>query len=264
VYKRQNTSRTLPYSLSIRTKTDGFSFCCTTAKGNALKELKIPTAFELWEKFENFVKLRGWAGKEHIEVTLIDFSDQFMVLPEKLKEEESIKAFFDFQFRHSEPNQIFTVPLCDGKQMFCWEIPGSRDQYFEKLFPRLRVFSSAYLLTNWTIRQASILQRPVLTAHLFNKSMQIFAANPEKLLFANTFSIKDIQEMPYYLLRCMDQLFLDPLQTQCTFCCESASENDVLELFKPYLQHISMASFTHETAEPLEIKDHFTDNHENS
>jgi len=248
-----NKPRTSPHALSIRTTPDGFSFCFTTAKGYILKDLKMPTKFDFPERFEDYVQSKGWAEKENLDVTIIDFANQFMVLPDKITDEEQIKTFFNFEFQHQEANQIFTVPLYDGKQIFCWEMLSSQDQYFEKLFPSLKIVSSAYLLANWTIRRASEVQYPIVVAHLYGKHMHLFAANAEKLLFANTFSIKEIQEIPYYLFRCMDQLSLDPLTSRCIICCETVSDEEILDMLSPYLKYIELAIFTHETDEPLQI-----------
>jgi hypothetical protein len=239
------------HALSIRSMPDGFSFSLSAAKGYILKELKIPTAFDFTERFEEYVQTRGWAEKENYEITLIDFAEHFLLLPDTISDEEQIKAFFDFQFDHEESNQIFTAPLCDGKQLFCWEIPTNRDMYFSRLFPQLTQYSSAYLLANWAIRQAFTTHRPALIAHLYGKTLQLFAADTQKLLFANTFTIKDSQEITYFVLRCLDQLSLDPLHTRCTFCSESAPEETILELLSPYIRHIEMAAFSHQTDEPL-------------
>jgi hypothetical protein len=251
-----NYSQTSPHTLSIRTTPDGFSFCYSTAKGKMFKALKIPTKFDFPERFEDFVQMRGWTDRPSLPVTAIDFSDHFMLLPAEGCQEEHIKSFFNFQFQHDEENQIYTVPLCDGEQLFCWEIPSSRDRAFEKIFPQITMLSSAYLLTNWVIRQASMIHKPVMVAHLYEKTMQIFAADPKRLLFANTFTIKDFQEIPYYFLRCMDQVALDPIQTQCIFCPESVSEQDIIETFSPYIKHIQLAAFTIQINEPLEMIDY--------
>jgi len=248
-----NQSRTSSHALSIRSTPDGFSFCFTTARGHILKDLKMPTKFDFPEQFEEFVQLRGWAEKENLEVTFIDFANQFLVLPDKITDEEQIKTFFNFEFQHEEANQLFTAPLKDGKQIFCWEMSSSRDQYFEKLFPSLKIVSSAYLLANWTIRRALEDQYPIVVAHLYGKQMHLFAANAENLLFANTFTIKDLQEIPYYLFRCMDLHSLDPLTTKCIICCETFSDEEMMALLSPYLRKIEMAAFTHETDEPLHI-----------
>lgn len=249
----ENTRLTSPHSLSIRSTPDGFSFCYSTAKGKAHKMLKIPTEFDFPERLTDYVQSRGWTEKANLQVTLIDHSDHFMLLPIEISSEEHIKTFFHFQFQQEEESQLFTVPLGDGKQLFCWDMPSSRDQAFENLFPNLTVLSSAYLLANWTIREASLRQRSAMVVHLYKRSMQVFVADPQHLLFANTFPIKDIQEIPYFLLRCLDQLSLDPMHSQCTFCTETVPEQDIIDLFKHYIKKLEMATFTNSTEEPLEI-----------
>lgn len=248
-----NKPQTSNNSLSIRSTPDGFSFCYSTVRGKIFKTLKMPTRFDFPERFEDFVNSRGWTEKENLQVTVIDFSDHFLLLPAGISSEEQIKTFFNFQFQHDEECQIFTVPLCDGKQLFCWEIPSSHDRIYEQLFPQLTILSSAYLLANWTIRQASVKQKSVLVAHLYGKTMHVFAADAQRLLFANTFPIKDAQEMPYFLLRCLDQLSLDPTHTKCIFCTESSSKQDIIKIFSPYIKKIEVATFTHQIEEPLQI-----------
>ncbi|MDD4922766.1 MAG: DUF3822 family protein, partial [Bacteroidales bacterium] len=160
-------SRPSQRTLSIRSNPGGFSFCTSTIKGEVYKELKLASDFDFPEHFVDFVQSRGWAERDNFQVTIIDFTDHFMTLPIDITDENQIKTLFDFQMKKEEDYQIFTAPLNDGKQLFCWEIPVSRDQCFEKLFPNLTILSSSYLLANWVIQQATIKNQPILVAHLF-------------------------------------------------------------------------------------------------
>lgn len=211
------------------------------------------SGFDFPDKFSDFVHARGWTHKERFPITVIDFSDHFMVVPSNIDQEEYIRSFFDFQFRHEDEYRLYHAPLCDEKQTLYWEIPCQRDQPFEQLFPKHIQFSSAYLLANWTIREALDRNKPLLVAHLFGKSMHIFAADPEQLLFANSFPINDFQDTAYFLLRCMDQLQLSPAYTPCVFCSESENEEEIAAFFSPYIKKFRMAFFTHETEYPLQI-----------
>lgn len=250
--KKSNTSQP---TLSILCNPDGFSFFASTAKGDFSKELKLHSPADFPDQFETFVRMKEWAGKEDIKVSIIDFSDHFLLLPSAIGDEEHIKTFFNFQYLHEEEYQIFTAPLCDEKQIFCWEIPSSRDRCFERLFPNLTLLSSSYILANWVIRQAILLRQSTLIAHLYGKSMHLFVADTQKLLFANSFPINNHQEMPYFILRCMEQLSLNPVQTRCFICSESVSGQPITEILSPYIRHIEMAEFTHSKEEPLQIID---------
>jgi len=240
-------------TISIRSIPGGFSFSTSTSKGNVLKELKMPAIIDFPERFEDFVQSRGWAERENLPITMIDFSNHFMLLPSDITEEDQIKAFFNLLYPHEEENQIYSAPLCDEKQNFCWEIPISRDHCFERLFPNLNMLSSAYLLANWCIREATLKQQPTLVAHLYGKIMHVFAADTQRLIFANTFPVNNHEEMPYFLLRVMEQLLLSSTQTRCVLCLEKVSELDIMDIFSPYIQQLETATFTHQVEEPISI-----------
>lgn len=250
-------------TLSIRSTPGGFSFCTSTAKGMVSKELKLASNFDFPERFEDYVQSRGWTEREDFPVTITDFADHFLLLPSDITDEKQIRTFFDFQFQHEEAYQIFTATLSDQKQLFCWEIPHERVQCFEHLFKNLTILSSAYLLADWVVRQPTLRQQSILVAHLFGKYMHVFVGENGNLLFANSFPISSHQELPYFLLRCIEQTSLDPAHTHCVFCSESVSEQEITEIFSPYLQHIEIATFTHSTEEPLLLSEHKNKYHAN-
>jgi hypothetical protein len=240
-------------AISIRSIPDGFAFYTSATKGDVYKELKMPASLDFPSRFEDFVKSEGWAVQNDLLVTVIDFPKHFMVLPNGITDKEQIKTFFNFQFLHEEENQIFSVPLSDGKQSFCWEMPSTRYNAFKRLFLNLNINSSACLLTDWAIHQASVKQVTTLVAHLYGKDMHLFVANTNGLLFANTFPIRNLEEMPYFFLRCMEQLSLNPIQTRCTICSESVPEQNIFEILHPYIQQIRFATFTNQKDYPLKM-----------
>lgn len=248
-----SNSFTFRPTLFIRSTSDGFIFHVSTKKGEVDKELNLLAPYDFPDRFEEFIQINGWAGKENLRVSLIYFSDHFMLLPNGISEEEHVKTFFDFQFTHEEENQIFTTPLSDGKQLFCWEIPTYRNRCFEKLFPRLTILPSAFILSDWAINQSALQHHSLIIGHLCGKSMHILAADNENLLFANTFPIGNNEEMPYFFLRCMDQLLFNPLFTRCVLCSETIPENQLREIFRPYIKRIEIGAFTLNFEEPFQI-----------
>ncbi|MCE5174953.1 MAG: DUF3822 family protein [Bacteroidales bacterium] len=262
---QENRNQFQPYqrTLSIRSTPNGFSFCTSTVKSAIYKELKMASNFDFPERFEDYIQSRGWSERENLSVTITDFAEHFMVLPLEITDTEQIKTFFNFQFQHEEECQIFTTPLSDNKQLFCWEIANERVRCFERLFQKLTIFSSAFLLADWVVHQPTIKQQAILVAHLYGNSMQVFIGENHTLLFANTFPMSNRQELPYFLLRCMEQLSLDPNHTYCVFCSESVPEQEIFEIFSSYLQHIKIATFTHQIEEPLLFTEGKKDSHAN-
>lgn len=239
--------------ISIRSIPDGFAFYTSATKENIYKTLTLPAPIDFPDRFEEFVQSEGWATQNDLQVTIIDFPRRFTLLPNSINDKEQIMTFFNFQYLHKEENQIFSVPLSDGKQSFCWGMPVSRYNVFKRLFLNLNINSSACLLTDWTIRQAALQMQTTLVAHLYGTTMHIFVANAYGLLFANTFPIRNHEEMPYFLLRCMEQLSLNPVQTRCVICSETISGQDIIGVLRSYLRQIETATFTNQLEEPLKI-----------
>jgi hypothetical protein len=239
--------------ISIRSIPNGFAFYTSATKGNIYKKLSLPAPIDFPGQFEEFVQSEGWITQNDILVTIIDFPKRFMLLPNSINDKEQIMTFFNFQYLHKEENQIFSVPLSDEKQSFCWGMPKNRYNVFKRLFLNLNIKSSACLLTEWTIRQAALQMQTTLVAHLYGTDMHIFVANAYGLLFANTFPIRNQEEMPYFLLSCMEQLSLNPMQTRCVICSENMPKQDIVEILRPYIQQIEMATFTNQLEEPLKI-----------
>jgi hypothetical protein len=241
--------------ITIRTIPDGFAFYTSTTEGNEPKVLKLPAPIDFPDQFEDYITSEGWANQNDLFVTFIDFTKRFLLLPNSITNKEQIKTFFDFQFfqEKEEAYQIFSTPLSDGKQSFNWEMPLDRYNIFKRLFTNLDINTSTFLMIEWTLRQAASQQKTILMTHLFGASMLVCVANSYGLIFANTFPIKKKEEIPYFLLRCMEQLSLNPEQTRCVICSETISGQVILETLHPYIQQIEMAAFTSLPDEPLQL-----------
>lgn len=249
----KNNSNIDSTAISIRSIPDGFAFYTSATKEDVYKKLKMTVPSDFPDQFENFVQSEGWTAQNDLLVTVIDFPKHFMVLPESITDKEQIKTLFNFQFLHEEDNQIFSISLNDGKQSFCWEMPTARYNVFRRLFLNLNINSSAGLLTDWVIHQAALKQLTTLVAHLYGTEMHLFVANTYGLLFANTFPVRNLEEIPYFLLRCMEQLSLSPVQTRCVICSESVPEQNISEILHPYIKQVIFAKFTDKKDYPLQM-----------
>jgi hypothetical protein len=241
--------------LTIRSMPDGFSFCLSTSEGDVVRQLQTPARFDFPDLFEEFVQDNGWKHQNNLNVSLLDFTNHFMLIPSEITEEEAIKKFFRFQYSQEDEYQIYTIPLDDNKQTFCWEIPVGREQCFEQLFPNLSLLSSSYILANWTFHRANLLQSTVLAAHAFGGSMQLFIANPDRLIFANTFQVRTHEDFLYFLLHCIEQSELEVKKTTCFICSDSTPAEELRERLTPYLPHLELAEFTLHADEFFRVAD---------
>jgi hypothetical protein len=241
--------------LLIRSVPDGFQFGKISSKDCTVQNLKLTSAVNFPDLFEKHLRENDWLNRSDLKVTLIDFTGRFMVLPNGYTQDDSVEEFFNFQNGEDDDQQIYTAPLDDDQQTFCWQIPYTRDKVFEKLLPNLTLLSSSYILANWTLNQATDVPCTLLTAHFYGNQMQLFAAEPGRLLFANNFGVKDVEEICYFLLRCVDQLGLDPHKLHVCLCCETLPFEELQALLAPYLAYISAGEFTFHPDQPFRFSD---------
>jgi hypothetical protein len=227
--------------LTIRSVPDGFIFSTST---------NLPASMGSSDLFETFVEDQGWAHCDNLTVTIIDFSNRFMLLPSDMTDEEDIRSFFQFQYPQDTNYQLYTIPI-DEKQTFCWEIPVIRDEQFERLFPDRSLLASCYLLADWTYRQAT--KSTVLTAHFYGNVLHLFVAASGKLLFANTFPVNNMEEGLYFLLRCIAQLEIDPHKTLAYLHSESTPTEMWSQQLEPYLANICFFELTLQPDQPVRI-----------
>lgn len=244
----QDSGKPAPNTLKqliIRSVPDGFLFGKVSTRGTSKTKLRIFAAIDFPDKFVAYLKENKWAARPELKVSVIDFTSRFMLVPTKVADDRSLDDYFRFQNGDEGEMQIYTAPFDDGKQMFCWEIPANRDRDLEKYLPNMTLWSSSYLIANWTYHQAAKADISTMTAHFYGHHMQLFMADTHQMLFANAFVVRNSEEIAYFLLRCLEQVGLDPTTVQTYICSDNTqSYTDLKTLLSPYIANLSEAEFT--------------------
>ena len=244
----QDSGKPAPNSLKqliIRSVPDGFLFGKVSVRGTSKTKLRIFAAIDFPDKFVAFLKENKWAARNDLKVSVIDFTSRFMLVPIKVADDRSLEDYFRFQNGDEGDMQIYTAPFDDGKQMFCWEISADRDRDLEKYLPNMTLWSSSYLVANWTFHQAAKVDISTMTAHFYGHHMQLFMADTHRMLFANPFVVRNSEEIAYFLLRCLEQVGLDPATVQTYICSDNTmSFKDLQSILTPYIANVFEAEFS--------------------
>ncbi|HET9570895.1 MAG TPA: DUF3822 family protein [Bacteroidales bacterium] len=244
----QDTGKPAPNSLKqliIRATPEGFLFGKVSARGTSISKLRIFAPIDFPDKLVAFLKDNKWTARPDLKVSVIDFTSRFMLVPNKVADDRTLEDYFRFQNGDEGEMQIYTAPFDDGKQMFCWEIAAERDRQLEKYLPNMTLWSSSYLIANWTYHQAAKSDISTMTAHFYGHHMQVFMADTRRMLFANTFVVRNSEEIAYFLLRCLEQVGLDPATVQTYICSDSTmSYSELQALLSPYIAHLFEAEFS--------------------
>lgn len=244
----QEPGKSAPHVLKqliVRTVPDGFLFGKVSTHGTGKSKLRLFAGIDFPDKFVNFLKENHWSNRPELKVSIIDFTNRFLLVPSKVADDQTLETYFRFQNGDEGEQQIYTAPFDDGKQLFCWQVPAERDLQFEKSLPNMTLWSSSYLIANWTYHQAAKTDISALTVHLFGHSMQLFMADTHRLLFANAFTVRNAEEIAYFILRCLEQVGLDPTTVNTFLCSENnMTYTELQTLLAPYLANLFEAEFS--------------------
>jgi len=231
-------------NLSILSYPDGFIFYESNLDRTQTFKIVIEALVDFPESFEKFVTSKGWATEKQVKVNIFEHGDRFLILPSEVDDPEQIRSFFDFTHAPVSGNILRTDPLSDGKQQFCYELSSERLSCYKRMFTKFKLQNDAFALTEWILNYAIARQKPVVLTSVHKKSMQLLAANPSGILFANSFQIQTISEVTYFFLRCMDQIGLDPFETDCIICSDTEIRDNLTKSLSPYIQHLVAAELT--------------------
>lgn len=231
-------------SLSILSYPDGFVFFYTSSEGIQDYTLKINAIIEFPELFESFIKEKGWLSNNSVTVKIYERTDRFSILPLEIDDDKQIKALFDFAHKPINDEMLFSSPLSDGKQIICYGVNSDRYECYKSLFQKFKLYSNSFTLAEWILSYSAENSKPVMLVSLHRGSLQLFASNSSGLVFANNYKIHSTEDIVYYLLRSMDQLCFNPIET-VTFLCGDADKNEMINKnLKPYLNNLVFAKYT--------------------
>lgn len=231
-------------SLSILSYPDGFVFFYTSSEGIQNYTLKINAIIEFPDLFESFIKEKGWLSNNPVTVKIYERTDRFSILPLEIDDDQQIKVLFDFAHKPQNNEMLFSSPLSDGKQIICYGVNSDRYECYKGLFPKFKLYSNSFTLAEWVISYSAENTKPAMLVSLHKSSLQLFASNSSGLVFANNYKIHSNEDLVYFLLRSMDQLGFNPLET-VTFFCGDTDKNEIInDNLKPYLNNLVFARYT--------------------
>jgi hypothetical protein len=231
-------------SLSILSYPDGFVFYYKNSEGIQDFKLKINAIIEFPDVFVNFIKSKEWISDNISTVKIFEHTDRFSILPLEIDDDQQIKSLFDFTHKSMDNEILFTSPLSDGKQIICYGINSERNECYKGLFPKFKLFSNSFTLTEWILSYSLEIAKPVFLAYLHKSSLQLFASNSSGLIFANIFKIRSTEDIVYFILRTLDQIGFNPIETVSFICGEYEKKEILNESLKPYLFNTIFSEYT--------------------
>lgn len=231
-------------TLSIISVPEGFVFIENNSGKQNTFELKLEALIDFPDIFEKIISEKGLANDSSLPVSIIEHSDRFMLIPSGITDPAKIKTFFGLIHSPKEGQNFETRQLSDGKQTFCYELSAKRTDCFKKNFQDIKIESDAFIIAEWTLKAARQSHTPTIAAFCCKRCMHIFIAKDSELLFANSFKILSLSEATYFLIRCIEQLNLDPEKTNCIIIPTLISGDAFVNSLRPYIRNVNSKKLT--------------------
>lgn len=219
IQKKNNT-------LSIRSVPDGFCFLYHNEK--------------VWVDYD-FEKL-SYALLNHrvslSNVYIVEYSDRFLLVPDDIKK-TNYKKLFDFHFEKKENTKILSDEVKNSHAKVLSQIDSSKIVKYDAIFRDYKIVSLPLILAQKAINLATQERRTNIIVYINGEIVEIFASDPNKLLFGNSFSFKSDVDIAYYILSCYKRCDLDFFDSVLTISYEGEFIYDALEnILNKYIKQI--------------------------
>ena len=159
------------------------------------------------EAFRRDCQSRQLCGRKDLMLRVILHTDHFMILPQQASSHD----FFQLHFPQS--SHITALPLGDGLQNIVFESDPALRELAESLFPIHSLLPDSLLFARYAMRNGG--KGLSLLAYYRPEQLQLFVVEDRKLIFANGFSVKDIEDARYFLMAVRQQFSIESV---CHFC----------------------------------------------
>ncbi|MDP3557805.1 MAG: DUF3822 family protein [Bacteroidota bacterium] len=198
--------------------------------------LNIPGGGTFAEKIEMLLNNYQIPQKKFDKILISVSNKEFTLVPEAYSNQNDLKEFLKFSTGVTEVKNPLIHSIKNVK--FCYLFDQDLIQYLEKTFSQAIIKHSGAINIDLFFGNHSLINSNLFMS-LNDGLLEIMAKDKSDLLFYNTFSYENNEDVLYYLLFMMEQFNLNPLQVKL-FICGQVQTNDALVLsIKKYIKHVN-------------------------
>jgi hypothetical protein len=175
-------------------------------------------------------------------------SSRFTFIPSALFKEEDAKEFFYFNQRSIENEMIHFDRLPGFDLVNLFGVPASLHAAFTNLFENFTVHHHLSAILEAASLHTSKQSSPPLFIHLHSSAMDIVVLNERRLVFANSFSFRTVDDAIYFVMMVCEQLQLNPEKSDVVLSGEIEADSSFARHLRKFLPQLSFAERTRSVA----------------
>lgn len=244
--KALNTAIPENYKLSIQLSLDGFSFCIFDPANNkflAIESYSVQGKLSVDKfcfLFKAFVKNHEFVKLPFQETLFLIETSKTTMIPAPLFDENQMEAFANINFTNEADDVLYYDRLIYHDSFNLYAVPETLMNTLKLLFPsaRFRCHSSA-LIEGLFIQYKNLAEEKKAFINTRNSYIDIVIIEGKKLLYYNCFKYSTKEDFIYYIIFAMEQLNLNPEETEIVLSGFIEKSSSLFEMIYKYIRNIS-------------------------
>lgn len=237
------------YILSIQCALDGFSFSVydtTVNKFIVFSEYDINTAsdFELKNTLEELIKNEAILQQHYKKVKIAYVSNQYTFVPEALYTDKEKKLLLSNSAQLKRTDNVESRNINSDIHIL-FAIPDIILTLFKAYYPNAAYFHCISPLLMHASRLLS--SNNLVQVYLHNHTLFILVVNHEKVVFHNSFYVKNTTDSLYYILNTLKKTEADS-STEVILYGKIKPRSELEAGLKRFIEKVSLAHFSQEYA----------------
>ena len=230
------------YTLSIRLSADGFSFSiCHPQKeeDRMLVDFPINPAISMTANLKEMIAANEALKYPYRKTNILIDTVRFTPIPFDLFEDEHLETLFYHNFSKTDNETVLCNILGKSNAVILFGMDKHAHQLLGEHFPQARIFSTVSPLIEHFVSLSRKENNRSLYIHLQNARMEVFAFDRGKLLLANAYACKHMNDRIYYLLYVWQQLGFSQENDRMYLAGHEASFLELEEELNKFIRHTS-------------------------
>lgn len=236
------------YTLSIRLRTDGFSFAISSPLGEdepLLTDYQPDESLSLTANLKQAVHTLEWWGRPFRRVHTLVGSKRFTLLPLELFEDEQAEEQFHYNHPRRDHELVMYNILPHSNLVVVFGMDNYVHHFLSTAYPEMRYYAQSSPLIECFAGKSRLGNSRKLYVHLAPQGFEAYAFDRGRLLLGNHFDATETADMLYYIFYIWKQLDLEQERDELHLAGDLSRKEQLLPELRKYIRQVYVMTPAH-------------------
>ena len=234
-------SKSEQYTLSIRLSTDGFSFSVFNPLNDGnffFYEHDVNKSLSLTANLKQTFRDVEWLKHPFRRVNVIMADKRFTFIPLEFFEDEQAETVFYHNHPRKENETVQYNILQKNNIVVLFGMDKSTCTFLNEQYPNIKFYSQTSPLIEFFATKSRLGNSRKMYAHLCKDAVNIYTYERGRLLLANSFACKEINDQIYYILYIWKQLGMEQERDELHLTGYLSDKNQLLSELRKFIRQV--------------------------